>query len=174
MSRIAVLVANDFEDTELAYPVDKLREVGHVVEVLGAHAHEVLDGKRRQERVIVDAAFHDRDPASYDAVVIPGGYSPDKLRMDPDAVKFVRDFARTDRPLAAICHGPQLLIEANLVDGKRLTSWPSVRKDLENAHAMWTDAEVVVDGNLITSRNPGDVPAFTREILRQLAVPKAA
>lgn len=174
MARIAVLAANDFEDTELAYPIDKLREVGHVVEVLGAHAHEVLDGKHRQERVLVDAAFRDRDPVGYDALVIPGGYSPDHLRMDPEAVKFVREFARTDRPLAAVCHGPSLLIDANLVEGKRLTSWPSIRKDLENAGALWTDGEVIVDGNLITSRNPGDLPAFSREILRQLAVPKAA
>jgi protease I len=174
MARIAVLVAKDFEDTELAYPVDKLREVGHVVEVLGAHAHEILEGKKHQERVQTDAAFRDRDPASYDAIVIPGGHSPDHLRMDADAVKFLREFARTGRPIAAICHGPQLLIEADLVKGKRMTSWPSVRKDLENAGALWIDREVAVEGNLITSRNPGDVPAFTREILQQLATAVAA
>jgi protease I len=174
MARIAVLAANDFEDSELAYPLDKLREVGHVVEVLGAHAHEVLDGKRRQERAITDAAFAERDAAGYDAIVIPGGYSPDHLRIIPEAVKLVKDFAGTGRLIAAVCHGPQLLIEANLVKGRRLTSWPSVRKDLENAGALWTDAEVVVDDNLITSRNPGDLPAFTREILRLLAVARAA
>ena len=174
MARIAVLAAKDFQDTELAYPVDKLREVGHVVEVLGPHAGEILEGKLHQERVRVDAAFGDRDPNGYDAIVIPGGYAPDKLRMEPDAVKLVREFARTGRPIAAICHGPQLLIEADLVKGKFLTSWPSIRKDLENAGATWLDREVLVDGALITSRNPGDVPAFTREILHRLATSAAA
>jgi protease I len=174
MARIAVLAAKDFQDTELAYPIDKLREVGHVVEVLGEHAHEVIEGKLHQERVRTDAAFAERDPTGYDAIVIPGGYSPDHLRMVPAAVSFVREFARTGRPIAAICHGPQLLIEANLVEGRQVTSWPSVKKDLENAGAMWLDREVLVDGPLITSRNPGDVPAFTREILHQLAASAAA
>jgi protease I len=174
MSRIAVLVAKDFQDTEFAYPVDKLREVGHVVDVLGAHASEVVEGKLHQERVLTDAAFGDRDPQGYDAIVIPGGYSPDHLRMEPAAVKFVREFARTGRPIAAICHGPQLLIEADVVKGRQLTSWPSIRRDLENAGAHWLDREVCVDGQLITSRNPGDVPAFTREVLHQLAVSVAA
>jgi protease I len=169
MSRIAVVVGRDFEDAELREPIDTLREVGHIVEVLGARAHEELAGKRGLERIITDAAVTERDPESYDALVIPGGYSPDHLRTEPDVVRFVRRFAATGRPIAAICHGPQLLIEAEVVRGRRMTSWPSVKKDLQNAGAEWLDAEVVVDAELITSRKPEDLPAFNRAILKRLA-----
>ena len=169
MARIAIVVGQDFEDSEFREPLDSLREVGHVVEVLGPRAHEELAGKKGQERIITDAAVAERDPESYDALVIPGGYSPDHLRTEPDVVRFVRRFAQTGRPIAAICHGPQLLIEADAVRGRRMTSWPSVRKDLENAGADWVDAEVVVDAELITSRKPADLPAFNRAILQRLA-----
>ena len=107
----------------------------------------------------------------WDALVIPGGHSPDTLRMDEDLVGFIRRFGESGRPIAAICHGPQLLIEADLVRGRTVTSWPSIRKDLENAGARWVDREVVVDGNLVTSRKPDDLPAF-EEMLIGLLGPK--
>src|SRR5690606_13048804 len=103
-----------------------------------------------------------------DALVVPGGYSPDHLRTSRSVVEFVRRFAQTGRPIAAVCHGPQLLIEAELVAGREMTSWPSVRKDLENAGARWRDAEVVVDGNLIASRKPEDLEAFCNAVLERL------
>ena len=114
------------------------------------------------------AAAKDRDPTSYDALLIPGGYSPDQLRVDDDVVNFVKRFAATQRPIAAVCHGPQLLIEAGVVEGRTLTSWPSVRTDLRNAGAEVVDQEVCVDGNLITSRKPEDLDAFCRALLEQL------
>ncbi|HVK75951.1 MAG TPA: type 1 glutamine amidotransferase domain-containing protein [Kofleriaceae bacterium] len=168
MVRIAFVVGEDFEDSELRVPLDGLLQAGHVVEILGDRAGVEVHGKRRQETIRIDAAAEERDPWSYDALVIPGGYSPDHLRCSPGVVSFVRDFVGTGRTVAAVCHGPQLLIEAEAVRGKRMTSWPSVRTDLENAGARWVDAEVVVDGTLITSRKPADLPAFTREILAQV------
>jgi protease I len=111
----------------------------------------------------------DASPGQYDALVIPGGYSPDKLRTSIDAVRFTREMAMAQRPVAAICHGPWLLIEADLVDDVQLTSWPSLKTDLLNAGARWIDREVVVDGNIITSRKPDDLTAFTDAILRKLA-----
>jgi len=116
----------------------------------------------------VQDAASDRDPDEFDALLIPGGYSPDHLRMDRDVVAFVLDFSATGKPIAAVCHGPQLLIEADLVRGKQVTSWPSVRRDLENAGAVWVDREVVIDDPLITSRKPDDLGAFSDALLSAL------
>jgi protease I len=168
MALIAVVVGPDFEDSELAVPVKKLKKAGHQVEYLGVQAGKKVRGKKDKEKVRIDAAASDCNPERYDALLIPGGYSPDHLRTDPGVVGFVRQFAALDRPIAAICHGPQLLIEADLVRGKRLTSWPSVRTDLRNAGAEVVDEEVVEDGTLITSRMPDDLKAFCRALLRQL------
>jgi protease I len=172
MAIIAFVVGPDFEDSEFRVPYDALRAAGHTVELLGSKAGETVKGKKQKEKIEIEAAVTDRKPELYDALVIPGGYSPDHLRTEDDVVDFVRDFVETGRPVAAICHGPQLLIEADAVDGKKLTSWPSVKTDLENAGASWVDQEVVVDGALVTSRNPDDLPAFTRAILEKL--PKRA
>jgi protease I len=168
MARIAFLVGEDFEDSEFAQPYNALRNAGHEVEILGAKAGETLKGKKGKEQATIAAKASERDPASYDAVVIPGGYSPDHLRMDKDVVRFVASAVRADKVIAAVCHGPQLLIEADAVEDKQLTSWPSVRTDLVNAGAKWVDREVVVDGKLITSRKPDDLPAFTAAIRAQL------
>jgi protease I len=175
MANIAFLVGTDFEDSEFRVPYDALRGAGHHVELLGAKAGEELKGKKGVETIETEAAAGDRKADGYDAVVIPGGYSPDHLRTDAHVVDFVRDFAATGRVLAAVCHGPQLLIEAGVARGKQLTSWPSVKTDLLNAGASWRDAEVVVDGSLVTSRKPDDLPAFTRAILELLprATPQA-
>ncbi len=168
MARIAFVLGDDFEDSEFAQPYNELRHEGHDVEVLGVKAGETVQGKRGVERHTIEASVADRDPATYDALVIPGGYSPDHLRMDKQVVRFVDAMVRAGKVIAAVCHGPQLLIEADAVEDKKLTSWPSVRTDLINAGAKWTDKEVVVDGKLITSRKPEDLPAFIGAIRQQL------
>jgi protease I len=164
MARIAFVLGQDFEDSEFRKPYDRLRAAGHTVEVVGAKAGETVTGKQGKEHVRIEAAAGDRDPASYDALVIPGGYSPDHLRIDQGVVAFVQEMVRAGKLIAAVCHGPQLLIEADAVRGKTITSWPSVRTDLKNAGATWVDREVVVDGKLITSRKPADLAAFTDAI----------
>jgi protease I len=169
MSRIAFVVGPGFEDSELRAPLDALRAAGHQIDVLGVKAGEVVHGKRRTEEVAIEAAAADMDPESYDALVIPGGRSPGHLRTDPAVVKFVRGCVRANKIVAAICHGPQLLVEAGAVADKTLTSWPSVRAELVDAGATWVDREVVVDGSLITSRDPRDLPAFIAAIRDQLA-----
>jgi protease I len=168
MANIAMVVGPDFEDSEFRVPYDRLTAAKHQVTILGATAGETVQGKKGRESARVDAAAKDRRPSEFDALVIPGGYSPDHLRIVPEVVAFVRDFARSGKPVAAVCHGPQLLIEADVVAGKTVTSWPSVRKDLENAGAKWVDREVVRDGTFITSRKPGDLEAFSKEILEAL------
>lgn len=165
IAKVAVLLGPDFEDVEFTHPVAKLREAGHEVEVLGTEAHQALEGKRHEAKVETDAAVSDRRSEDYDALLIPGGYSPDSLRTNEAMVRFVRDFDRLKRPIAAICHGPQLLIEAGVVQGRTLTSWPSVRTDLRNAGAKVVDRELCKDGHLITSRKPDDLDAFTSALL---------
>jgi len=123
--------------------------------VIGSRTGTTVEGKRHRVKATIDAATESADPSYFDLLLIPGGYSPDHLRTDPAVVSFVRGFCKTGRGVAAICHGPQLLIEADAVRGRRLTSWPSVRKDLENAGANWVDEEVVVDRNLITVAEAG-------------------
>jgi protease I len=174
MARIAFVLGEDFEDSEFRKPYDTLREAGHQVEVLGAKGGTTVKGKKGKEEVTIEAAVSERDPASYDALVIPGGYSPDHLRMDPQVVKFTGAMVRAGKLIAAVCHGPQLLIEADAVEDKTMTSWPSVHTDLVNAGAKWVDKEVVIDGRLITSRKPDDLPAFSKAIIDQLAKAKIA
>lgn len=169
MARIAIPVGEDFEDSELTVPRDRLRAAGHEVVIVGDEIGRSFTGKRGRERAVVEVRAADCDPESFDAVVIPGGYSPDHLRTDADVVRFVRGIGEIGRTIAAVCHGPQLLIEADLVRGRTLTSWPSVRKDLINAGAAWVDRPVVEDANLITSRKPDDLEAFSDAILRHLA-----
>ena len=169
MARVAMPLGEDFEDSEFAVPRDRLRQAGHEVVVFGARAHQKLTGKRRAVEATTDASAADLQASDFDALVIPGGYSPDHLRLDRDVVQFVRDFARSGKPVAAICHGPQLLIEADSVRGRTVTSWPSVRKDLENAGASWVDRQVVVDDDLITSRKPEDLERFCEAVLASLA-----
>lgn len=162
-------VGEDFEDSELTVPRDRLVAAGHEVVIVGDEVGRSFTGKRGHAHVVIEASAVECDPGSFDAVVIPGGYSPDHLRIEAAVVQFLRGFGETGRPIAAVCHGPQLLIEADLVRGRTLTSWPSVRKDLINAGAAWVDRPVVEDANLITSRRPDDLEAFSDAILRQLA-----
>jgi protease I len=173
MARIAFVLGEDFEDSEFRTPYDGLRRAGHDVDVLGARAGETMHGKRGKEHIKIDAPAAEQDPVSYDALVIPGGASPDHLRTDPGVVAFVQAMVRSGRLIAAVCHGPQLLIEADAVRHRTVTSWPSVKTDLKNAGATWVDREVVVDGKLITSRKPDDLAAFTEAIKAQLGAPQS-
>jgi protease I len=162
-------VGEDFEDAELTEPRTALTEAGHHVVMIGARKGQRVHGKRGEATAAIECAAADVDPDDFDALVIPGGYSPDHLRMNMDAVRLTRTMALVNKPVAAVCHAPSLLIEADLVDDRMVTSWPSVKTDLLNAGARWIDREVVVDGNIITSRNPGDLPAFSDAILQAIA-----
>ena len=164
MAKVAFLVANEgIEQVELTEPWKAIEAAGGKPELLSTDSGEVqaFNHLDKADTFPVDAVVGDADPASYDGLVLPGGVAnPDALRMDEDAVSFVRDFVESDRPVAAICHAPWTLAEADVVRGRRMTSWPSLQTDLRNAGAEWVDEEVVVDGNLVTSRKPDDLPAF--------------
>ena len=168
MSKVLVLAAQDFEDVELSAPMEALRGAGHEVVIAGAEAGTELSGKRNEATFTTDAAFGDVDVAQFDLLLLPGGYSPDKLRLEPFAVKLVHEFDRDGKPIGAICHAGSLLIDAGVARGKRLTSWPSIRVDLVNAGADWVDEPLVVDGNLITSRKPDDLDQFCGSLLSAL------
>jgi protease I len=169
-SQIAMPVAGGFEDSELTVPYERLQSGGHNVVLIGTHPGEELRGKRGQATVRVELVARDLEPDSFEALVIPGGYFPDGLRLDENIVEFVRRFGATGKTIAAICHGPLLLIEAGLVKGRTMTSWPSLQDDLENAGATWVDREVVEDGNFVTSRKPDDLDAFCDAILRRRSI----
>ncbi|WP_149193748.1 type 1 glutamine amidotransferase domain-containing protein [Luteimonas suaedae] len=166
--RIAVLATNGFEQSELMEPRAKLKEAGFTVDVIAPQAGEIRGWKEKDwgDTVPVDLALSQARPEDYDALVLPGGViNPDNLRREPKAVDFVRAFDQAGKPLAAICHGPWMLAEAGAAKGREVTSWPSLRTDLENAGARWKDAEVVTDGHVITSRKPDDIPAFTQAVI---------
>ncbi|HSD19331.1 MAG TPA: type 1 glutamine amidotransferase domain-containing protein [Anaeromyxobacter sp.] len=169
MARIAFIVDDMFEDSELRVPYDRLREAGHEVILVGLQQGKRIEGKQKKEKLTIERAAKDVRADDFDALVVPGGYSPDHLRMSLDMVRLTRDMFVAGKPVAAVCHGPWMLVEADAIDGRTVTSWPSLKTDLINAGARWVDREVVEDGNLITSRNPGDLSAFSAAILRQLA-----
>lgn len=168
MARVVMLVGEGYEDAEFQVPYERLRARGHTVVVVGQEKGQTVHGKRGESAVEIEATADELYPDDFDAMVIPGGQGPDRLRTNEALVNFVSGFMATGKPVAAICHGPQLLIEAEQVAGRTLTSWPSVRKDLSNAGASWVDEAVVVDGNLITSREPGDLDAFVGALLERL------
>jgi protease I len=165
MGKVLVLAAEDFEDSELRQPVDALRGAGHDVVIAGSDAGARLEGKKGKEAVTTDVSFDAVDSGEFEALLVPGGYSPDKLRLQPFAVRLVHEFDRDGKPIAAICHAGSLLIDAGVVRGRRMTSWPSIRVDLVNAGADWVDEPLVVDGNLITSRKPDDLEVFCASLL---------
>lgn len=170
--RVAILATDGFEQSELVDPKRLLEQAGAQADVIAPGDAARITGWNKADwgdEIDVDVALEDAQAGDYDALVLPGGVmNPDKLRTQPAAIALVRAFADADKPIAAICHGPWTLIDADLVRDRRLTSWPSLRKDLENAGAHWEDAPVVRDGRLITSRNPGDIPAFTGALIELL------
>jgi protease I len=168
MARIAFIVDDLFEDAEFRIPYDRLKAAGHEVVVVGLERGKEVEGKRKKERVRIERAADEVAAADFDALVIPGGYSPDHLRSSLPMVKLTRDMFVAEKPVAAVCHGPWMLVEADVLDDKTVTSWPSIRTDLINAGARWVDREVVEDENLITSRKPDDLEAFSAAILRHL------
>jgi len=168
MARVVILAGEGFEDSELGVPCERLREAGHEVTIAGSRRGDTVHGKRGEREVQIELGAAEIAVEDFDALVIPGGQGPDHLRLDPGSVALTRSFMDSGKPVAAIYHGPQLLIEADTLRGRTLTSWPSVRKDLLNAGALWVDQPVVRDGNLITSRKPADLDAFCTTLLQQL------
>ncbi|MFO7867605.1 MAG: type 1 glutamine amidotransferase domain-containing protein [Candidatus Aminicenantes bacterium] len=168
MAKIAAIMDDMFEDIEYTKPAEKFREEGHDVQVVGIKAGKTLTGKKKDTKVEVDQGLDQANPDDFDALFIPGGYSPDKLRIHPSALDFVKAFMQNNKPVFSICHAPQLLITAQVLKGRKLTGWKSIVQDIKNAGAEFADQEVVVDGNLVSSRNPGDLPAFIREALKKL------
>ncbi len=168
MSTIAAVVADMFEDVEYSEPVKAFRQAGHEIDNVGLRANETVTGKKMGTTVRIDKAVKDVSVDDYDALLIPGGYSPDKLRGDEDAVRFTKEFVESGKPIFVICHGPQLLITAKVLKGRKITGWKSIIQDIINAGAKFVDHEVVEDGNIISSRGPGDIPAFISASLKRL------
>ena len=170
---IAFLATDGVEEVELTKPADALKAAGARVVIISPKADTIQAMNNDVEpasRIPVDLEVANATSTDYDGLVLPGGTtSPDKLRMDPKSVRFVRHFVEAGKPIAAICHGPWTLINADGVAGRTLTSWPSLQKDLENAGATWVDETVVHDGHLVTSRNPKDLPAFCEKIVELFA-----
>lgn len=170
--KIAVLATDGVEQVELTEPVEALRRAGAEVHVVAPKGGGIQGWNHhdRGDRIPVDVTLDGADAGSYHGLVLPGGVmNPDELRQQPQAVDFVRAFVRDGRPIAAICHGPWTLIEADGVKGRRMTSWPSLRTDLANAGATWVDEPVVTDNGLVTSRKPDDIPAFCRKMIEEFA-----
>jgi len=162
--RAAVMIGPLFEDVEATYPYHRLREAGASVELIGVAAGTTLKGKKGEE-LRTDTAASDLSAADLDVLVIAGGFGPDKLRTDPGVQSLVREMNDAAKPIAFICHAGWVPVSAGIVEGRRVTSYPTIADDLRNAGAEWEDAEVIVDGNLVTSRRPDDLPAFMRALI---------
>ena len=166
--RIACLIESGFKDSEYTVPSKAFTDEGFEIVHIGLKKGSVVTGKDNSAALTIDETVNRADPADYDALFIPGGYSPDRLRINENAVKFVTSFMQNDRPVFAICHAPQLLITADVLRGRKVTGWKSIVQDIKNAGAEFVDREVVEDGNLITSRSPEDLKAFTEACIRKL------
>lgn len=169
--KVAILAADGFEQSELEGPMKALKDAGVSVSVVSLKSGTIqgMEHTEKGKPVSVDLTLEDAKPENFDAIVIPGGlYNPDTLRSTPAAVEFVRGFSKAGKPIAAICHGPWVLIEAGIVKGRKLTSWPAIQTDLKNAGALWVDEEVVVDNGLVTSRKPDDIPAFNKKVIEEI------
>jgi protease I len=169
---VAVLATDGFEQSELETPVHALKDAGAQVEVISPKSVAIQGWEHHDKgrTVHVDRQLTEAKAGDYDALVLPGGVmNPDALRLNPDAVSFVRAFVQAQKPIAAICHGPWTLINAGGVKGRRMTSWPSLEADLKNAGADWVDSDVVVDRGLVTSRKPDDLPAFCAKMIEEFA-----
>lgn len=169
MSKIAVVLTDLFEDVEFTDPKEAFEKEGHELTVIENEKGKTVTGKQGEAKVTVDASIEDVKPEDFDALLIPGGFSPDQLRGDQRFVDFAKYFMDNDKPVFAICHGPQLLITAKALEGRNATGFKSIQTDMEYAKAKLHNEEVVVCNNLVTSREPDDIPAFNRESLKQLA-----
>jgi len=170
--RVAILATHGFEQSELEVPLQKLREAGATVEVVSPESGEIKgwDKKDWGRAVPVDRALDGASEADYDALVLPGGQmNPDTLRANETAVNFVKSFWNAKKPIGAICHGPWLLVEAGIAEGRRMTSYGSIKTDVINAGGLWEDSEVVTDQGLVTSRKPDDLPAFCAKVAEEIA-----
>ncbi len=168
MKNIAIIIDDLFEDSEYSEPAYSFTTAGHNLTHVGLKKGKTVKGKNEETKVTIDAAIKDVSINDFDALLIPGGYSPDKLRSHDEAVEFVKDFMATGKPVFSICHGPQLLISADVLKGRRVTGWKSIIQDIKNAGAEFVDNEVVEDGNLVSSRSPRDLPAFIQTSLKKL------
>ena len=166
--RIAILAEENFEDSELTEPLRAMKEAGARVSIVGSGSKKSYKGKRGSAEVTVDTTADKVEASQFDAIIIPGGYAPDKMRLNQPMVDLVRKAHAEGKIIAAVCHGPQLLISADIVKGRRVTSWPSVAVDLKNAGAIWVNEPMVSDDNIITARKPADVPKFNKAILEAL------
>lgn len=166
--RIACVLDVDYEDSEFKQPYDAFKQAGNQVTIIGLEPGKELKGKKGTVTTRAETGIDQVRPEQFDALLIPGGYSPDQLRANPKMVQFVKAFIDSGKPVFAICHGPQLLITARVVKGRKLTAWQTIQDDLAQVGANVVDQEVVVDKNLITSRKPADIPAFIRESLKLL------
>jgi protease I len=170
--KVAVLATDGFEESELTKPVEALKDEGADVDIVAPKSGQIQGWRHFDDgqKVAVDKTLDQVKPEDYAALVLPGGVAnPDQLRMNEQAVRFVRHFVEAKKPIAAICHGPWTLIEAGAVNGRRMTSWPSLKTDLKNAGANWVDQEVVTDQGLVTSRKPDDLPAFCKKMIEEFA-----
>ncbi len=169
--RIAILATNGFEESELKSPKEAMEKEGFTVEIISEKEGKIkawADGNWSREYT-VDKTINNASASDYNALVLPGGViNPDKLRRNEDALKFVNNFFEQKKPVAAICHGPQILISAKVVKGRKMTSFSSIKDDLINAGANWVDEEVVVDEGFVTSRNPNDLPAFNSKLIEEI------
>jgi len=168
VSTIAVIITDMFEDSEYSEPATAFKKAGRQLVHIGLKAGETVKGKKQATPVEIDKAVKDVSAEEFDALLIPGGYSPDKLRVDEDAVRFAKEFVESGKPVFAICHAPQLLITADVIRGRIITGWKSIVQDIKNAGAEFIDREVVEDGNLVSSRSPSDLPAFIEACLKKL------
>jgi protease I len=166
--QIAILVEEGFEDSELVEPLRAMKAAGIRVKIVGSGSKESYQGKRGEATIRADAAADTVSAEDFDAIIIPGGYAPDRMRLHEPMIDLVRKAHELGKVVAAICHGPQLLVSADILRGRRVTSWLSVAVDLKNAGADWVDEPVVQDGNLITARKPADLPKFDRAIIEAL------
>ena len=168
MSKVAVIIDKDFEDSEYQKPADALKNAGHQLTHVGLNKDSQIMGKKEESHAHIDQSVAEASVDEFDALLIPGGYSPDHLRADENAVRFVKKFVESGKPVFAICHAPQLLITAQVLKGRKITGWKSIIQDIKNAGANFVNEEVVEDRNIISSRSPDDIPAFNNRIIKKL------
>jgi len=168
MAKIAIIITDLFEDSEYLQPAAAFSAAEHQLTTVGLRAGVTVKGKKKSTPVLIDCAVDKVAAKDFDALLIPGGHSPDKLRANKQAVAFVKEFMEMKKPVFSICHGPQLLITAGVIRGRKITGWKSIIQEIKNAGGEYFDQQVVVDGNLVSSRSPADLPAFIKACLKQL------